>query len=137
MVYRGTLFHRRQRGIPMHAYENRSQIRAPPPRSGVQPHPARQPGTNPPASDPPPAPTAMHVLELCSCERRLAAQYMADWDNIQLTGITPPPPEPHRSMLEESHATDDPPGQDPTSRSSRTLRKVATVPRHARHTVAL
>jgi hypothetical protein len=28
MVYPGTLFHRRQRGIPMHSYENRSQIRA-------------------------------------------------------------------------------------------------------------
>jgi hypothetical protein len=28
MVYPGTLFHRRQRGIPMHFYENRSQIRA-------------------------------------------------------------------------------------------------------------
>jgi hypothetical protein len=32
MVYRGTLFHRRQRGIPMHSYENRSQIRALPAR---------------------------------------------------------------------------------------------------------
>jgi hypothetical protein len=28
MVYPGTLFHRRQRGISMHSYENRSQIRA-------------------------------------------------------------------------------------------------------------
>ena len=28
MVYHGTLFHRRQRGIPMHSYENSSQIRA-------------------------------------------------------------------------------------------------------------
>jgi hypothetical protein len=28
IVYPGTLFHRRQRGIPMHSYENRSQIRA-------------------------------------------------------------------------------------------------------------
>jgi hypothetical protein len=28
VVYPGTLFHRRQRGIPMHSYENRSQIRA-------------------------------------------------------------------------------------------------------------
>ena len=28
MVYPGILFHRRQRGIPMHSYENRSQIRA-------------------------------------------------------------------------------------------------------------
>jgi hypothetical protein len=28
MVYSGTLFHRRHRGIPMHPYENRSQIRA-------------------------------------------------------------------------------------------------------------
>ena len=28
MVYPGTLFHRRQQGIPMHSYENRSQIRA-------------------------------------------------------------------------------------------------------------
>jgi len=28
MVYPGTLFHRRQRGIPMQSYENRSQIRA-------------------------------------------------------------------------------------------------------------
>ena len=28
MVYPGTLFHRRQRGIPMHSYENRSEIRA-------------------------------------------------------------------------------------------------------------
>ena len=28
MVYPGTLFHGRQRGIPMHSYENRSQIRA-------------------------------------------------------------------------------------------------------------
>jgi hypothetical protein len=28
MVYPGTLFHRRQRGIPMHSYENRSRIRA-------------------------------------------------------------------------------------------------------------
>jgi hypothetical protein len=27
-VYPGTLFHRRQRGIPMHSYENRSEIRA-------------------------------------------------------------------------------------------------------------
>jgi hypothetical protein len=33
MVYPGTLFHRRQRGIAIHSYENRSQIRAlaPPP----------------------------------------------------------------------------------------------------------
>ena len=28
MVHPGTLFHRRQRGIPMHSYENRSEIRA-------------------------------------------------------------------------------------------------------------
>ena len=28
MVYSGTLFHSRQRGIPMHSYENRSAIRA-------------------------------------------------------------------------------------------------------------
>ena len=28
MVYPGTLFHMRQRGIPMHSYENRTQIRA-------------------------------------------------------------------------------------------------------------
>jgi hypothetical protein len=28
MVYPGTLFHRRQRGIPMHSYENRGGIRA-------------------------------------------------------------------------------------------------------------
>jgi hypothetical protein len=28
MVYPGTLFHRRQRGIPMHSSEHRSQIRA-------------------------------------------------------------------------------------------------------------
>jgi hypothetical protein len=28
MVYPDTLFHRRQRGIPIHSYENRSQIRA-------------------------------------------------------------------------------------------------------------
>ena len=28
MVYPGTLFYRRQRGIPMHSYENRSEIRA-------------------------------------------------------------------------------------------------------------
>jgi hypothetical protein len=28
IVYPGTLFHRRQRGIPMHSYENRGQIRA-------------------------------------------------------------------------------------------------------------
>jgi hypothetical protein len=28
VVHPGTLFHRRQRGIPMHSYENRSQIRA-------------------------------------------------------------------------------------------------------------
>jgi hypothetical protein len=28
MVHPGTLSHRRQRGIPMHSYENRSQIRA-------------------------------------------------------------------------------------------------------------
>jgi hypothetical protein len=28
MVYPGTPFHRRQRGIPMHPYGNRSQIRA-------------------------------------------------------------------------------------------------------------
>ena len=27
-VYPGTFFHRRQRGIPMHPYENRSEIRA-------------------------------------------------------------------------------------------------------------
>ena len=27
MVYAGTLFHRRQRGIPMHSYEDRSEIR--------------------------------------------------------------------------------------------------------------
>ena len=32
MVYPSTLFHRRQRGIPMHSYENRSQIRALAPR---------------------------------------------------------------------------------------------------------
>jgi hypothetical protein len=28
MVYPGTLFHRIERGIPMHSYENRSEIRA-------------------------------------------------------------------------------------------------------------
>ena len=28
MVYPGTLFHRRQRGIPVHSYENRSHGRA-------------------------------------------------------------------------------------------------------------
>jgi hypothetical protein len=28
MVYPDTLFHRRQQGIPMHSYENRSHIRA-------------------------------------------------------------------------------------------------------------
>jgi hypothetical protein len=28
MVHPGTLFHRRQRGIPMHSYGNRSEIRA-------------------------------------------------------------------------------------------------------------
>jgi hypothetical protein len=28
MVHPGTLFHRRQRGIPTHSYENRSEIRA-------------------------------------------------------------------------------------------------------------
>jgi hypothetical protein len=28
MLCPGTLFHRRQRGIPMHSYENRSEIRA-------------------------------------------------------------------------------------------------------------
>jgi hypothetical protein len=28
MVHPGTLFHRRQRGIRMHSYENRGQIRA-------------------------------------------------------------------------------------------------------------
>jgi hypothetical protein len=28
MVYPGAPFHRRQRGIPMHSYENRSEIRA-------------------------------------------------------------------------------------------------------------
>jgi hypothetical protein len=60
MVYPGTLFHRRPRGIPMHSYENRSQIRAlpPPPPSGCMtewrsprfdPHGARR-GT----------PTSMH-----------------------------------------------------------------------------
>jgi hypothetical protein len=34
VVYPGTLFHRRQRGIPMHSHENRSQIRA----LGVEAH---------------------------------------------------------------------------------------------------
>jgi hypothetical protein len=40
VVYPGTLFHRRQRGIPMHSYENRGQIRAlapPPPWCVVAP----------------------------------------------------------------------------------------------------
>jgi hypothetical protein len=38
MVHPGTLFHRRQRGIPMHSYENRSEIRALRPRAGQVAH---------------------------------------------------------------------------------------------------
>jgi hypothetical protein len=43
MVYPGTLLHRRQRGIPMHSYENRSQIRALPARTPSVPTRSAQP----------------------------------------------------------------------------------------------
>jgi hypothetical protein len=39
MVHPGTLFHRRQRGIPMHSYENRGQIRALAPGFAGRVHP--------------------------------------------------------------------------------------------------
>jgi hypothetical protein len=61
MVYPGTLFHRRQRGFPMHSYENRSQIRAlargrwPPCRGLVPSRRARGSHRSTTATAPPPA----------------------------------------------------------------------------------
>jgi hypothetical protein len=47
MVHPGTLFRRRQRGIPMHSYENRSQIRALP---GLRASASHSPSTTPRAA---------------------------------------------------------------------------------------
>jgi hypothetical protein len=43
IVYPGTLFHRRQRGIPMHSYENRSEMRALPVSPPLQPYSRQTP----------------------------------------------------------------------------------------------
>jgi hypothetical protein len=85
MVHPGTLFHRRQRGIPMHSYDNRSEIRALIPRPEPEPRrtSCRRPpcaaarGTPPPARPPPPSAAVPGVRSHCRFRNR-GAEYVSE-----------------------------------------------------------